>query len=110
MSKKWKPLTGNLVYSTHPEALPSETPEDTPELAPAEQFLKVLLDKKHRAGKIVTLIEGYKGSEEALETLSKKLKNHCGSGGSAKDGIIIIQGDHLEKIKKYLASLHYKVK
>lgn len=110
MSKKWKPLTGNLVYSTDPDALPQEAPEEIEELAPAQQSLRVVLDKKHRAGKIVTIVEGFKGSEDALEVLGKKLKNHCGSGGSAKDGIIIVQGDHLEKIKKYLASLSYKVK
>lgn len=93
---------GGLVYSTDPNfKLDSdETPQET--LAPAQQVLRIKLETKHRAGKTVTAIYGFIGTEENLEKLGKQLKNHCGTGGSAKDGEIIIQGDHRDKILQWL--------
>ena len=77
-------------------------------MPPNQQKLKVRLDTKHRAGKAVTLIEGFIGKEEDLQELSKKLKNFCGTGGSAKDGEIIIQGDQREKVMQWLIRNGYK--
>lgn len=108
MSKNVKNSNG-VVYSTNPDFIfEEETKVET--LLPEKQNLKVLLDKKARAGKKVTLVEGFVGDNEALTELSKLLKNKCGVGGSAKDGQIIIQGDFREKILEILHKEKYKAK
>lgn len=98
-----------MVYSTDPDFRPDEEPMDGGEtLPPQQQRLRVMLDKKNRAGKAVTLIAGFEGTTDDLEALGKKLKNLCGSGGSAKDGEILVQGDHRDKILKWLLDNGYK--
>ncbi|MBZ5494472.1 MAG: translation initiation factor [Acidobacteriia bacterium] len=64
-------------------------------------------DTKQRAGKVVTLVEGFVGKEEDLKELEKKLKSYCGTGGSSKDGQIIIQGDQREKVMQWLQKNNY---
>lgn len=102
---------GGLIYSTDPDFVP-EGPciEEIETLQPAKQNLKVLLDKKSRGGKQVTLIEGFQGRTDDLEGLGKKLKTLCGVGGSAKDGVIMIQGDFRKKIWEWLAAKGYRAK
>lgn len=102
MSKKNKPDSKGFVYSTDPNFRFEEDQQHETTLAPAQQLLKVRLDTKHRAGKAVTLITGFIGSADDLEELGKKLKNFCGTGGSAKDGEIIIQGDQRQKVMQWL--------
>ena len=106
MSKK-KPNSSGIVYSTDPGFRMEEdqTPEET--LAPKHQKLKVRLDTKQRAGKAVTLVEGFSGKTEDLEQLGRQLKTHCGTGGSVKDGEIIIQGDQRDKITQWLIAKGY---
>ena len=76
-------------------------------LPAAEQKLKIRLETKHRAGKAVTLVEGFVGQEQDLEELGKKLKAFCGTGGSAKDSEIIVQGDQRDKVLQWLLKNGY---
>ena len=108
MSKKNKPDSRGFVFSTDPNFKFEEEPYSNETLLPAQQKLKVRLDTKHRAGKAVTLVEGFIGREEDLEELGKKLKSFCGTGGSAKDGEIIIQGDQREKVMQWFGKNGYK--
>lgn len=106
MSKK-KANSSGIVYSTDPDFRPEEEASAEETLAPKQQKLKVRLDTKQRAGKAVTLVEGFVGNKEDLEDLGKKLKTHCGTGGSVKDGEVIIQGDQREKITQWLIKNGY---
>lgn len=108
MSKKNKPDTRGFVYSTDPDFRFEEEQNNTVTLPPAQQQLKIRLDTKHRAGKAVTLVESFRGTNEDLEELGKKLKNACGSGGSVKGGEIIVQGDHRDKVLQWLLKNGYK--
>lgn len=100
---------GGLVYSTNPDFNPAsdESESATESLPKAQQKLRVLLDKKQRAGKVVTLVTGFVGKPEDLQALGKELKTKCGTGGSAKDGEILIQGDYREKIIAWLKDWGY---
>ncbi len=102
MSKKNKPDTRGFVYSTNPDFHFEQEEEALETLPPAQQLLKIKLDTKQRAGKAVTLVTGFIGTQVDLEDLGKKLKNFCGTGGSAKDGEIIVQGDQREKVLQWL--------
>ncbi len=109
MSKKKIQSLSGLVYSTDPNfKLPDETLEEQETIEPSQQKLKIRLDTKHRAGKAVTLVEGFVGTTTDLEDLGKKLKSFCGTGGSVKDGDIIVQGDNREKILQWLLKNSYK--
>lgn len=108
MSKKNKPDSRGFVYSTDPNFSFQEEQSNAETPPAAQQKLRVKLDTKHRAGKAVTLIEGFIGSENDLEELGKKLKSFCGTGGSAKDGEIIVQGDQREKVMQWLMKNGYK--
>lgn len=108
MSKKKINSFGGLVYSTDPNfKLPEQTPEEQDTLLPAQQKLKIVLDKKQRAGKAVTLVTGFEGRETDMEDLGKKIKSFCGTGGSVKDGEIIIQGDNRDKVLQWLQKNGY---
>lgn len=106
MSKK-KNTAAGIVYSTDPDFKIEEETELVETLPKAAQRLRIQLETKHRGGKTVTVVLGFVGKEEDLEALGKKLKNHCGTGGSAKDGEIIVQGDHREKLKAFLKKEGY---
>lgn len=108
MSKKNKPDKSGFVFSTDPNFRFEEETQEPRETLPAgQQKLRVKLETKHRAGKTVTLVNGFVGTDEDAEKLGKQLKNQCGTGGSVKDGEIIVQGDHREKVLQYLLKNGY---
>ena len=96
-----------IVYSTDVN-LKSEEKTEEHTLPVHEQLLRVRLDAKHRGGKLVTLIEGFSGTEAELEKLGKQLKSFCATGGSVKNSEIIIQGDNKEKILQWLIKTGYR--
>jgi translation initiation factor 1 len=110
MDNDWKKRLG-VVYSTNPDfdySSEEKKNEETP--APGEQLLYVSLDKKNRKGKAVTLIEGFRGTQDDLKELSRVLKAKCGVGGSGKDGLILIQGDFRERVANLLKEMGYSVR
>ncbi len=109
MSKK-KNITG-VVYSTNPNfQYTFEKKSEQGTLLPQQQDLRVFIEKKHRGGKTATIIKGYIGKQEDMEELAKLLKTRCGTGGTAKDGEILIQGDFRDKIMEFLLAKGYKAK
>ena len=98
-----------FVYSTDPEFKGFEQ-ENVPEenLRPGEQKLRVRLETKHRGGKEVTLLEGFRGTDAEKEMIGKQLKTYCGTGGSVKEGEILIQGDNRDKVLQWLLKNGYK--
>ena len=95
------------VYSTNPDFVFDYGEEEAVTLEPTKQILRVMLDKKQRAGKKVTLITGFQGSDFDLAVLGKELKSACGVGGSVKDGEILLQGDFREKVLALLLQKGY---
>jgi translation initiation factor 1 len=99
---------GALVYSTDPNfKVEDENTEVTETLPTAQQKLRILLDRKQRAGKSVTLVTGFIGTVIDMEELGKKLKTFCGTGGSVKDSEIIVQGDNRDKVLQWLQKNGY---
>lgn len=108
MQKKKINSLGGLVYSTDPNfKIADEQTEDQETLAAAQQKLRILLDKKQRAGKAVTLVTGFIGKAADMEELGKKLKTFCGTGGAVKEGEIIVQGDNRDKVLQWLQKNGY---
>lgn len=109
MSKKNNSYSG-IVYSTDPsfKLIPEARSEEIT-LPAQEQKIKIRLETKHRAGKAVTLIEHFIGTTADKEELGKKLKSFCGTGGSVKDGEILVQGDNRDKILQWFLKNGYKL-
>ena len=109
MSKKTKPDAHGFVYSTDPNfSFQPDEENEQQTLEPNQQKLRIRLETKHRAGKAVTIVENFTGTNNDLEEFGKKLKNFCGTGGSVKDKEIIIQGDQRNKILQWLLKNNYK--
>ena len=106
----WKARLG-MVYSTNPdfEYDTGEEPE-AETLPPARQNLRVWLDRKQRSGKVVTLVRGFVGRDDDLQELARLLKTRCGVGGAAKEGEILIQGDHRDRVVEILTRAGYGCK
>lgn len=109
MGKRNRENKGGIVYSTDPSFSLSNGEEREPSapLAPAEQKLYIRLDTRHRAGKAVTIVSDFSGTDAELEELGKQLKSHCGTGGSVKFREILVQGDHRDKILAWLLAHGY---
>lgn len=108
-AKKKIPDKNGFVFSTDPEfPFQREGSGHFETLPPAKQRLRIVLDTRHRGGKAVTAIMGFIGQTDDLEILGKKLKQYCGTGGSVKEGQILIQGDQTVKVRSYLQKKGYK--
>lgn len=112
MTKNKKKIFTGIVYSTDSnfDYVEENVAEQSDTLPPEKQALRVSLDKKQRAGKAVTLVTGFIGSEEDLIQLGKNLKQKCGVGGSVKDRIILLQGDFRKRVIELLIAEGYKAK
>ena len=106
--------SSKLVWTSDPDEAKrlrdSGKLETRKEVEPGKQTIRVGIDKKRRAGKTVTVAMGFQHSDETLQSVAQTLKKKCGSGGTAREGDIEIQGDHVEKVKAELAKLGYRVK
>jgi translation initiation factor 1 len=107
-------MPSKLVWTSDPEQakkLREEGKLDAPnDVEPARQQIRVTLDRKRRAGKTVTVASGFEHTAESLTKLAATLKKKCGSGGTAKDGEIEIQGDHVSRVGEELKKLGYRVR
>ncbi|WP_027471650.1 translation initiation factor [Saccharicrinis fermentans] len=111
MAKKNKNSRDGIVFSTNNDFEYDYNEEQNQEtLPPSQQNLRVMLDKKQRKGKAVTLITGFVGEDCDLKALGKDLKSKCGVGGTVKEGEILIQGDFREKVMDLLIKAGYKAK
>ena len=101
----------DIVYSTNPDfQYQYDEPVELETLLPKQQNLRVMLDKKNRCGKSITLVTGFVGTHDDLSVLAKDLKSKCGVGGSAKDGEILVQGDFRDQVLQILLQKGYKAK
>ena len=106
----WKKRLG-VVFSTNPDFHYEESSDaQVQTIEPSRQHLRVGIDRRARAGKQVTLVSGFVGSEADLAELGRTLKTRCGVGGSAKDGEILIQGDHRDRVVSLLQEMGYNAK
>lgn len=110
MPRKEKRTRHNIVYSTNPSFDYHIEKQAVETLPPGAQDLRVMISKKGRGGKTVTLIAGFQGSAGDLDSLAKQLKVACGVGGSAKDGEILLQGDVRDKALSWLLQKGYRGK
>ncbi|MCU7694343.1 translation initiation factor [Haoranjiania flava] len=109
MKNKKRSSGSAFVYSTDPDFKPYGEGDDGDQdgVSPDKQKLRIWLETKQRGGKAATVITGFAGNEDELKELGKQLKNYCGTGGSVKDGEIIIQGDQRDKVLKCLLDKGY---
>lgn len=97
-----------VVYSTNPDyEYTDNSQEETATIPKHQQKLRLSMERAGRGGKTVTLVKGFVGPDESLAVLCKLLKQKCGVGGSAKDGEIIIQGDHRLRLVEILKKEGY---
>ena len=110
MAKKRKRNEDGMVFSTNTNYDFAAEYIEEDDWSPIDCTLYISLDRKQRAGKHVTLIEGYNGPPSGLLFLGKELKKMCGVGGTVKEGCIIVQGDHRDKVVSHLEQVGYTVK
>lgn len=110
MTGKNKRTLHNIVYSTNKDLNFNLSEKDETTLPPKQQDLRIFLSKKGRGGKTATLITGFVGKEADLQSLGKMLKNKCGVGGTVKDGEVLLQGDHRDKVLAILIGDGFKAK
>ncbi len=106
MSRNKRNDSGGFVFSTNPDFESPEENESEMNLPNDKQVLRVWLERG-KGGKESTVVKGYLGAADKLAELAKVLKNKCAAGGNAKDGVIIVQGNHRDKIVQLLQDLGY---
>lgn len=106
---KKKHNNSGLVYSTNRDFRPDEEDSSPVSISPNQQNLRVFLDRLG-GNKLVTRVNGFRGPESELDALGKKLKQQCGTGGSVKDGEILLQGDKRDQVLKLLQKADFKAK
>lgn len=110
MENDWKQRLG-VVFSTDPDyKYATDSEPEVATLAPSEQDLRVWRDTKGRAGKVATVVRGFIGKDDDLQSLGRLLKKRCGVGGAVKDGEIIIQGDMRDRVTEILRGEGYRCK
>lgn len=106
--------TSKLVWTSDPEEAKrlreSGALEAAKDVEPSKQTIRVTLDRKRRAGKVVTIANGFQHTPETLSAIAATLKKKCGAGGTAKDGEIEIQGDHAARVAAELQKMGYRTK
>ena len=109
MTNDWKERLG-VVFSTNPDYKYDTKEEvETATLEPQKQNLRIWLDRL-KGGRVATVVRGFVGTDDDLAALGKELKTRCGVGGTAKDGEIIIQGDHRDRVMELLQKVGYRCK
>ncbi|HSY47996.1 MAG TPA: translation initiation factor [Thermoanaerobaculia bacterium] len=107
-------MKSRLVWTSDPEAAKRLRQEGVSEAQtdqdPSKQTIRVVIDRKRRAGKSVTIASGFQLKSESLSELAASLKKRCGAGGTAGDGEIVIQGDHVARLAAELERLGYRVR
>ena len=107
-------MSSKLVWTSDPEEAKrlreSGKLDESSDVEPAKQQIRVAIDKKRRAGKTVTVASGFQHTSESLAKLAAVLKKKCGSGGTAKDSEIELQGEHVARVADELRKLGYRVK
>lgn len=103
MKKRTLNSFGELVFSSGPSG------SGKPTAAPGQQDLRIHLDRL-KGNKLVTRIVGFTGKDADLDELARALKSKCGVGGNAKEGVILLQGDHRDKVLAYLTEKGFKAK
>ena len=111
----WKAKLGAAFNVEVPTANAENDTEDTQPAGDALQqqgkgMVDIMLDKRNRNGKKVTLLTGFTCDEEALKELARELKQHCGVGGSARGGEILIQGDFRQKLLGLMKDKGFKAR
>jgi translation initiation factor 1 len=106
--------SSKLVWTSDPEEAKrlrdSGKVDARTDAPPEKQTIRVSVDRKRRAGKTVTVANGFQHTPESLAALAQRLKKKCGSGGTAKDDEIEIQGDHVAKVSAELQAIGYRVR
>lgn len=110
MAGKQKSNQDRMAYQEFGNSNSQAFERGVPDLPPQQQDLRIQATRSGRKGKTVTIITGFQHNREALTKLLKKLKSQCGSGGTAKDNTLEIQGDHKQKLLEVLTKLGYKAK
>lgn len=114
MGKDWKDMLSSLRESFQTPDDEVSVPEITENIEQGigkqKETLRIVTDKKGRNGKVATIIEGFTLDQKEIESIAHELKKRLGVGGSTRNGEILVQGDHKQKVKEFLEEKNFKIK